>query len=203
MTFLGAVVVRVDLRADLDFLDDRLGLVLARFPRLERGLVLELAVVHQFADRGSCRRSDFDQVQVCLLSQPERVGDRHNPHLLARGAYQPYLRYPDTLVDSRFSADVTSCVTIRPDRVHPDRVCVPPGRNAKSPARVACGTHLAAPATLLSAQRLPALPLWPRNAPALARIPRASPMRPALTSRPGSRLACKPAAAVSQRMIAN
>jgi hypothetical protein len=60
VALLGAVVMRIDLRADLDFLDDRLCLVLARFPRLERGLVLELPVVHQLADRRPRRRRDFD-----------------------------------------------------------------------------------------------------------------------------------------------
>jgi hypothetical protein len=83
VALLGAVVVWIDLRPDLDFLDDRLSLVLARLPRLQRGLVLELAVVHQFADRRPRRGSDFDQVQVCFLGQPERVGDRHDPHLFA------------------------------------------------------------------------------------------------------------------------
>jgi hypothetical protein len=82
VALLRAVVVRVDLGADLDFLDDGLGLVLARLPGLERRLVLELAVVHQLADRGPRRRRDFDQVQVSFLGQPERVGDRHDPYLL-------------------------------------------------------------------------------------------------------------------------
>src|SRR5580658_5575539 len=73
VALLGPVVVRVDLRADLDFLDDGLSLVLARFPGLERRLVLELAVVHQLADRRSRGRRDFDQVEVCFLSKPEGV----------------------------------------------------------------------------------------------------------------------------------
>jgi hypothetical protein len=75
--------MRVDLRADLDFLDDGLGLVLARFPGLKRGLVLELAVVHELADRRPSSRRYFHQVQVRLLGQPERVGDRHDAYLLA------------------------------------------------------------------------------------------------------------------------
>jgi hypothetical protein len=57
---LGAVVVRVDLRAELDLLDDGLRLVLARLPRLQRGLVLELSVVHELADRGPRGRGDLD-----------------------------------------------------------------------------------------------------------------------------------------------
>src|ERR1700722_3586222 len=116
VTFLSPVVVRVNFRADLDFLDDGLSLVLTRFPGFERRLVLELAVVHQLADRWSRGRRDFDQVEVCFLSKPEGVGNRHDPYLLTRWAYQPYFRYPDTLVDARFSADVTSCVTVVPTR---------------------------------------------------------------------------------------
>ena len=83
MALLGAVVVRVDLRPDLDLLDDRLRLVLARFPGLERRLILELAEVHELADWRPCRRRDLNKVKVRLLRQPERVIDRHDPDLLA------------------------------------------------------------------------------------------------------------------------
>jgi len=67
MALLGAVVVRVDLGPELDLLDDRLGLVLTRLAGLERGLVLELAVVHQLADRRPGGRRDLDQIEVGLL----------------------------------------------------------------------------------------------------------------------------------------
>src|SRR5690606_15112568 len=50
VTLLGLVVVRVDLRTELDLLDDRVRLVLPRLTRLHRGLVLELAVVHELGD---------------------------------------------------------------------------------------------------------------------------------------------------------
>jgi hypothetical protein len=83
MALLGAVVVRVDLRPDLDLLDDRLRLVLARFPGLERRLILELAEVHELADWRPRRRRDLNKVKVRLLRQPERVIDRHDPDLLA------------------------------------------------------------------------------------------------------------------------
>jgi hypothetical protein len=100
--------VRVDLRAELDLLDDGLRLVLARFPRLKRGLVLELAVVHELTDRGACGRRDLDKIQVGLLREPERLGDGDDPDLLTLGADEPDLRCADTLVDARFDADVTS-----------------------------------------------------------------------------------------------
>jgi hypothetical protein len=64
MAPLRAVVMRVDLRADLDLLDDGLRLVLTRLSSLESRLVLELAVVHQFADRRSRRRRDLNQIEV-------------------------------------------------------------------------------------------------------------------------------------------
>lgn len=115
MALLGAVVMRVDLRPDLDLLDDRLRLVLARLPGLESRLVLELAEVHELADRRPCRRGDFNEIKVRLLGQPESIGNRDNPDLLARWTYEPDFRYPDTVVDTRFSADVTSNVTSDPD----------------------------------------------------------------------------------------
>jgi hypothetical protein len=62
--------VRIDLRPDLDLLDDRLRLVLARLPGLERRLILELAEVHELGDRRTRRRRDLDEIEICLLGQP-------------------------------------------------------------------------------------------------------------------------------------
>jgi hypothetical protein len=98
VALLGAVVVRVDLRPDLDLLDDRLRLVLARLPGLERRLILELAEVHEFGDRRTRRRRHLDEVEIRLLGQPERIGDRDDPDLLTGGADEPDFRYPDTVV---------------------------------------------------------------------------------------------------------
>ena len=108
MALLGAVVVRVDLRAELDLLDDGLRLVLARFPGLQRGLVLELAVVHELADRRPGGGRHLDKVEVGLLGQQKRIVDRDDPDLLASGADQPDFRDADALVDTGFGADVTS-----------------------------------------------------------------------------------------------
>src|SRR5690242_20756009 len=108
MALLGAVVVRVDLRAQLDLLDDRLRLVLTRFPGLDRGLVLELAVVHELADRWPRSGRDLDQVEIGFLCQLERVVDRDDPDLLPLRPHEPDFRRTDALVDACFGADVTS-----------------------------------------------------------------------------------------------
>src|SRR6185437_6108473 len=108
VALLGAVVVRVDLRAELDLLDDGLRLVLARLPRLERGLVLELPVVHELTDRGPRSRGNLDKIEVSLLREPERLVDRDDPYLLALRADKPDFRRADPIVDTRVDADVTS-----------------------------------------------------------------------------------------------
>src|SRR6476661_38450 len=108
MALLGAVVVRVDLRAQLDLLDDRLRLVLTRFPGLDRGLVLELAVVHELADRWPRSGRDLDQIEVGFLCQLERVVDRDDPDLLPLRPHEPDFGRTDALVDACFGADVTS-----------------------------------------------------------------------------------------------
>jgi hypothetical protein len=64
VTLFGVVVVLVDLRPELHFLDLRLGLVAACFPGLLRSLVLELAVVHELADRRPRGGSDLDEIKV-------------------------------------------------------------------------------------------------------------------------------------------
>src|SRR5262249_58323389 len=108
VALLRPVVVRVDLRPELDLLDDRLRLVLARFPGLERGLVLVLAVVHELGDRRPGRGCHLDQAEVGLPGQPERIVDAYDPHLLAGRADKPDLGDPDALVNAWFDADVTS-----------------------------------------------------------------------------------------------
>src|ERR1700751_2352076 len=108
MAFLGAVVVRVDLRAQLDLRGDRLRLVLTRFPGLDRGLVLELAVVHELADRWPRSGRDLDQVKVGFLGQLERVVDRDDPDLLPLRPHEPDFGRTDALADACFGADVTS-----------------------------------------------------------------------------------------------
>jgi len=139
MALLSAVVMRVDLRPELDLLDDGLRLVLARFSGLERGLVLELAEVHQLADRRSRGRSDLNQVKVCFLGQPERIVDSDDPDLLAGRADEPHFGYADALVDTRFGADVTSWCHLSLLRAVPGQDLHDACRlHAEGPARRAC-----------------------------------------------------------------
>ena len=109
VALLGAVVVRVDLRPELDLLDDRVDLVLAGFPRLHGGFVLELAEVHELGDGGLGHRGHLDQVEVGLGGQTQRVLDADDADLLTIGANQPHFRDPDAVVDARL-ADVVSLV---------------------------------------------------------------------------------------------
>src|SRR5215472_15836559 len=114
MALLRAVVVRVDLGPELDLLDDRLRLVLTRLSGLERGLVLELAVVHEFADRRPRRRCHLDQVEIGFRGQPERIVNAGDPYLLAVWPDKPDFRDPDALVNPGFDADVTSLALLHP-----------------------------------------------------------------------------------------
>jgi hypothetical protein len=182
---LGAVVVRVDLRPDLDLLDDRLGLVLARLPRLEGRLVLELAVIHQFADRRPRSRRDLDEVEVGLLSQPKRLGYRDDADLLARWADQPHFGHPDAIVDSRFGADVTSCITFASDAglIPASGISSCSPRKQEAPHERACGaTTDTTSATPALARATPAM-----RRPDTGRRLRAVRERPAMTGRPEGR----------------
>ena len=105
VALLGAVVVRVDLRAELDLLDDRVDLVLARFASLQCRFVLELAEVHELGDGRLGHRGNLDEVEVSLGGQTQRVFDAHDADLFSVGANQPHLGYPNAVVDARF-ADV-------------------------------------------------------------------------------------------------
>ncbi len=112
MTLLGLVVVVVDLRSKLLFLDDGLLLVLARLARLLSCLVLELAVVHDLADRWSGVGSDFDKVEIGVGSDAKGVLDAHDADLLAAGSDQSDFWNSDALVDAGLSGDGASLVRV-------------------------------------------------------------------------------------------
>jgi hypothetical protein len=100
--------VRVDLQPEADRLQDRVGLVLAGLTVLDGRLVLELAEVHELADRGSGHGRDLDEVEVGLLGQPQRVADGDDADLLAVGPDQSHLGDADPVVDAWLSADAAS-----------------------------------------------------------------------------------------------
>ncbi|GAB6897966.1 hypothetical protein JCM9957A_10560 [Kineosporia succinea] len=76
-----------------------MGLVLAGLAILDRGLVLELAEVHELADRRPRLRGDFDEVEVGLLGETQRVFYPDDADLLPVGADQPHLWDADTVVN--------------------------------------------------------------------------------------------------------
>ena len=112
VTLLGLVVVGVDLGSQLLFLDDGLLLVLARLARLLSRLVLELAVVHDLADRRSGVRGYFDEIEIGIRGDAECIFDAHDAYLLATGSDQSDFRYANALVDAGLSADGASYVVL-------------------------------------------------------------------------------------------
>ena len=82
-----------------------LRLVLAGLTRLLSALVLELAVVHELADRRPGHRGDLDKVEVGLLGQPEGVLDADDADLLTIGSDQPHLGDADAVVDAGLSSN--------------------------------------------------------------------------------------------------
>lgn len=106
MADLGLVVVGVNLQAEANFLQDRIGLVLASFASLDSGFVLVLAEVHQFAHWRLGVGCHLDQVQIGLVSQSKRVLDADDAYLLTIGADETYLWHANALINA-WIADVS------------------------------------------------------------------------------------------------
>ncbi|BCW40022.1 hypothetical protein StoSoilB3_15570 [Arthrobacter sp. StoSoilB3] len=90
----------VDLEAEADFLQNRIGLVLAGFAGLDGGFVLVLAEVHQLANRRLSLRRNFNEIEIGFGSKTQCVLDADNSYLFAGRADQPHLGDADTLIDS-------------------------------------------------------------------------------------------------------
>jgi len=95
---LGLVVVHVDLQAETNLLEDRVGLVTARFFCLLRRFVLELAEVHDLRDGRLGIGSNLNQIQVGLLSQTKCVFNTDYTDLFALRANKTDLRNADSVV---------------------------------------------------------------------------------------------------------
>src|SRR5688572_28003830 len=80
---LELIVVLVDLRPELDLLDEDHLLVPFRFAAALLLLVLVLAEVHDPANRRHRRRRDLDEVEPLLAGDGERLRRRHDAELLA------------------------------------------------------------------------------------------------------------------------
>ena len=101
VALLGGVVVRVDLRAELDLLDGDRALVLAGLLRLLLLLVAPLAVVHDPADRRTGVRRHLDQVEVRGDRDVLGLGQLHDAPILTVGVDQAHLIRADRVVDPR------------------------------------------------------------------------------------------------------
>ena len=112
MTLFGLVVVIVDLGSQFLFFDDGLLLVLARLARLLRRLVLELAVIHDLADRWSGVRRNFDKVEIGIRGDAKGIFDTHDAYLFPSWTDQTDFRYADALVDAGLSADGASLIDL-------------------------------------------------------------------------------------------
>ena len=108
MALLGGVVVGVDLRPELDLLDLDPRLLLTRLLLADVPLVLELAVIHDPADRRLGLRGDLDQIEIEILGALERVLDLHDSDLGPVGTDEPNLGGPDPIVDARLNRDPAS-----------------------------------------------------------------------------------------------
>ena len=108
MTLLGLVVVGVDLRTKLHLLDDHVRLVATRLASLLGVLVLELAVVHELADRRSRGRRHLDEIEVGLLRESQGVVDADDADGLAVRANEPNFGHPNPVVDAQLRADGSS-----------------------------------------------------------------------------------------------
>ena len=116
VTLLGLVVVGIDLRSQLLFLDDGLLLVLARLTRLLSRLVLELAVVHDLANRWFGVWGYFNEIEIGVGGNAECIFDAHYPYLFTARSDQANFRYANALVDACLSADGASYVVFEEAR---------------------------------------------------------------------------------------
>jgi len=108
ITQLDLVITLVGSRAEFDFLDLNDLLLRPGFRLAFLLLVLELTVVHQAADGRLGIRCDFDQIEIVLFRQAERIGDLDDAQLFSLCANQADFRDADLTVDTVgfFSGDV-------------------------------------------------------------------------------------------------
>ena len=99
MALLGGVVVRRDLRAELDLPHVDLLLVLLGLLGLLRLLVLVLRVVEDAADGRLGLGRDLDEVELLALRDAQRLVGVHDAELAAGFIDQTHLRDTDPVVD--------------------------------------------------------------------------------------------------------
>src|SRR5512140_1402941 len=113
MLQLRVQVVLFRLRPDLDLLDLDDGLLLPRLLLPLARDVLELAEIHDPADRRRVHGGHFDQIEVLGPRALERLRRVHDTQLLHFGAHEPDFRYLDLFVDSGFLGDDVLLYSVR------------------------------------------------------------------------------------------
>lgn len=101
----GLVVMRVDFRRELNFFDYGVDLVLTRFTRFHRSLILEFAVIHDFANWWVRVSSDLHEVKICFLRNSQRIVNSNDSDLLAVRSNQPDFRDANSVIDAGLDAD--------------------------------------------------------------------------------------------------
>src|SRR5947207_4760277 len=97
---LDLVIALVGAGAEFHFLNLNLLELELRFVRPLRLTVLELAEIHDPADRGFRERRDLDQIKLCRFRSCQRICNRHDAELFTVFTYQANLRDGDLAVDS-------------------------------------------------------------------------------------------------------
>src|SRR5664280_231712 len=92
---LDRVIALVGARAELDFLDFDDLLLRLGLGRTLLFLVLELAVVHQPADRRIGLSDDLDEIDVLLAGEPQGFGDRDDAQRFVLRSVEPDFRGQD------------------------------------------------------------------------------------------------------------
>src|SRR5688572_10160205 len=111
---LELIVVLVDLRPELDLLDEDHLLVLFRRSGALLLLVLVLAEVHDPAHRRHGGRRDFHEIQSLAARERQRLRRRHDPELLPGIVNHANFTDPDALV--RTDAVVTAWAAVESDK---------------------------------------------------------------------------------------
>jgi len=94
------VVMGVNRRAHLDFLDVDGLLFFTCFALSTFLLVYDLFVVNNFAYRWLCFGRDFDEVKSCLGCHPQCISQLYYAGLLIVLVNQSYFRTPNVLINS-------------------------------------------------------------------------------------------------------
>ena len=113
--FLNVVIVLVDLRPELDFLDLDDVLVPLRFAGALLLLVLVLPVIHDPADRRHGRGRDLHEVEPLLPGNRQGLRRGHDAELLARVVDDADFTNADAFVDAEPVVATAGPITIESD----------------------------------------------------------------------------------------